>query len=89
MAAPIIGEDGEVEGAIEVSTSVGRFAGEARSLVDLVRRASDEASTPITRESRAIGPKDRKARAAGGTLAAASVLAYTALNLAGNYTSTR
>ena len=59
VAAPIIGEDGEVEGAIGVSTSVGRFAGEARSLVDLVRRASDEASTLLARESRAIGPKDR------------------------------
>jgi acetyl-CoA synthetase len=59
VAAPIIGEDGEVEGAIGVSTSVGRFAGEARSLVDLVRRASDEASTLLARESRAIAPKDR------------------------------
>ena len=44
VAAPIIGQDGEAKGAIGVSTSVGRFAGEARSLVDLVRQASDEAS---------------------------------------------
>ena len=85
VAVPIIGEDGEVEeGAIGVSTSVGRFAGEARSLVAFVRHASDEASRPYStgRPARPTTTTGRgSTRTAGGILAAASVLAYTALNL--------
>ena len=50
VAAPILGENGEVEGAIGVSTSARRFGGEARSLVELVRWAAREASTLAFKE---------------------------------------
>ena len=60
VAAPILGENGEMEGAIGVSTSVGRFSGEARSLVDLVRWASGEASNLLNKEARANGQRKER-----------------------------
>ncbi len=50
VAAPILGRDGEVEGAVGISTSARRFPAEARSLTRLVLWASGEASRLVRRE---------------------------------------
>ena len=45
VAAPIVGQSGEAEGAVGVSTSFRRFADDVHPLVKMVRQAADEAST--------------------------------------------
>ncbi len=50
VAMPVVGRGGEVAGAVGVSTSVRRFQGEARSLVELVRWAAGEASALLPEE---------------------------------------
>ena len=44
VAAPIVGRTGEVKGAVGVSTSFRRFADDVHPLVEMVRRAADDAS---------------------------------------------
>jgi IclR family transcriptional regulator, acetate operon repressor len=44
VAAPVESERGKVEGAIGLSTTTSRIRGESRQLVEMVRRAAEEAS---------------------------------------------
>lgn len=50
VAAPIKSQDGVVKSAIGVSTTAARFCGEARYLLELVRRAAKEASLLLSEE---------------------------------------
>ena len=57
VAAPVLNGRGMVEGAVGVSTSAARFAGEARSLIELVRTAAKEASDLLPEEGPARRPR--------------------------------